>query len=102
MEFVFEKIEREIEEFREKMASYGIYATVLSKLEFINALKLILNSTYFIFNDIFYKQTFEILVDSILSPIVADIVFQNFWNLVLNLSFTRDFSITDTWIDCII
>ncbi|XP_018364761.1 PREDICTED: uncharacterized protein LOC108762315 [Trachymyrmex cornetzi] len=50
--------------------------TELPKSEFFKALKLVLSSSYFTFNDKFYKQTFGVPMGSPLSPIVADIVMQ--------------------------
>jgi len=51
--------------------------TAIPKEEFINAIKLILESTYFSFNKIIYKQIFGTPMGSPLSPIVADLVLQD-------------------------
>jgi len=45
--------------------------------EFISTIKFILSSTFFIFNDTLYKQTFGTPMGSFLSPIIADIVLQD-------------------------
>ncbi|XP_018361330.1 PREDICTED: uncharacterized protein LOC108760048, partial [Trachymyrmex cornetzi] len=52
-------------------------ATKIPKTEFINAIKFILNSTYFTFNGTIYKQTFGTPMGSPLSPIIADIVMED-------------------------
>jgi len=44
---------------------------ITSKSEILAALKFILNSTFFTFDDIFYKQTFGISMGSPLSPVIA-------------------------------
>ena len=51
--------------------------TNIPKEEFVVAVKFVLNSTFFIFNNKFYKQVFGILMGSPLSPIIADIVMQD-------------------------
>lgn len=50
----------------------------IRKNKFLIALNLILNSTYFTFNGLIYKQCFGSLTGSPLSPILADIVLQDF------------------------
>lgn len=45
--------------------------------EFIIALRFILDSTYFVFNSVIYKQTFGSPMESSLSPIIPDIVLQD-------------------------
>jgi len=45
--------------------------------EFINALKMILNSTYFRFNNQIYKQNFGAPIGSSLSSIIADLVLRD-------------------------
>jgi len=49
----------------------------IPKEEFLNALKLIIDSTYFSFNDKFYRQKFGTPMGSPLSPIIADVVLQD-------------------------
>jgi len=51
--------------------------TKIPKNEFLKALKLILESTYFKFNNIIYKQKFGTPMYSPLSPIIAEIVLQD-------------------------
>lgn len=51
--------------------------TSIPKKEFFETLELVFNSTYFSFNNKFYKQTFNVPMGSPLSPIVADIVVQD-------------------------
>jgi len=51
--------------------------TKIPKNEFLKALKLILESTYFRFNNIIYKQKFGTPMGSPLSPIIAEIVLQD-------------------------
>jgi len=48
--------------------------TRISKIEFIDAVRFVLNSTFFTFNNTIYKQIFETPIDSPLSPILADTV----------------------------
>jgi len=45
--------------------------------EFFNALKLIFDSTYFVFDGVIYKQNFRILMGSPLSPIISDLVMRD-------------------------
>jgi len=47
---------------------------LLPKIEFFFALEFILNFTFFLFNDKFYKQTFGTPMGSPLSPIIADLI----------------------------
>jgi len=51
----------------------------IPKSEFLNAIKIILDSTFFKFNNKIYKQNFgtSILLGYPLSPIIADIVMQD-------------------------
>lgn len=60
--------------------------------EFLTGLKLILNSTFFVFNNSFYKQTFGISMGSSLSPLIADIVMQDLeCNTIAKLLFQLPF-----------
>jgi len=59
--------------------------TKISKSEFLKALKLILESTYFQFNNIIYKQKFGTPMGSPLSPIIAEIVLQDLERKALKL-----------------
>lgn len=62
--------------------------TSLPKKEFFIALRIIFNSTFFLFNDKFYKQTFGAPMGSPLSPILADVVMQDLEQSSINsLSF---------------
>lgn len=64
----------------------------ISKLAFITAVKLILNSTYFTFNGVIYQQTFGTPMGSPLSPVIADIVLQDLESRALeSLAFTPPF-----------
>jgi len=64
----------------------------ISQPEFITAVKFILNSTYFTFNDSIYQQTYGTPMGSPLSPIIADIVLQDLEDKALaNLKFTPSF-----------
>jgi len=49
----------------------------ISREEFIIAIRFVLSSTYFVFNDICYQQTFGTPIGSPLSPIIADITLQD-------------------------
>jgi len=60
----------------------------IPKKEFLEAVRLILDSTFFIFDNQCYKQNFGTPMDSPLSPVIADIVMQNLENSVLR---TTDF-----------
>jgi len=51
--------------------------TKITKKEFIIAVKFILNSTFFTFDEVTYRQIFGIPMDSLLSPILADMVMQD-------------------------
>jgi len=51
--------------------------TIIPKQEFINAIKIILDSTFFSFNNKIYKQKFGTPMGSPLSPVIADIVMQD-------------------------
>jgi len=51
--------------------------TNIPRGEFINAVKIILDSTFFSFNNMIYKQKFGIPMGSPLSPIIADMVMEN-------------------------
>ncbi|XP_072748549.1 uncharacterized protein [Anoplolepis gracilipes] len=53
--------------------------------EFLTAINLVLNSTYFVFNNKFYQQTFGTPMGSPLSPIIADIVLQDIEEKALTL-----------------
>jgi len=53
--------------------------------EFLIGIRLILNSTYFKFNNKIYKQSFGIPMGSSLSPLVADLVIQDIETEVLGL-----------------
>lgn len=67
----------------------------ISQHEFLLAIQLILNSTFFTFDDIIqYQQTFGTPMGSPLSPIIADIVLQDFemWALE-RIKFTPSFYI---------
>jgi len=56
----------------------------IPKIEFLNATKFILQSTFFNFNNKFYKQTFGAPMGSPLSPIVADLALQKLENNILD------------------
>jgi len=49
----------------------------INKEEFLKAVRLVLDSTYFIFNNKIYRQKFETPMGSPLSPIIADLVMQD-------------------------
>jgi len=55
--------------------AYISKGTKIPKTEFINAIKIILDSTYFRFNNMIYKQKFDTPMGSPLSPVI-DIVMQ--------------------------
>lgn len=64
----------------------------ISKSEFIIAVRMILDSTFFIFNGVIYKQNFGTPMGSPLSPIIADIVLQDLEARALaSLRFTPPF-----------
>jgi len=58
--------------------------TKIIKNEFIAAIKMLLSSTYFIFNKKIYKQTFGTPMGSPLSPIISDLVMRDLEDNVLN------------------
>jgi len=51
--------------------------------EFILAIKFVLSSTYFTFNNTIYKQTYGTSMGSSLSPIMAEIVMQDLEDNIL-------------------
>ena len=51
--------------------------------EFKKGIDLIMNSTYFTFNDKFYKQIYGTAIGDSSSPIVCDIVFFDLENKIL-------------------
>lgn len=53
--------------------------------EFLIAIRLVLHSTYFLFNNTIYQQTYGTPMGSPLSPIIADIVMQELENRALSL-----------------
>jgi len=53
--------------------------------EFILALKMILKSTYFTFNNVIYRQNFGTPMGSPLSPIIADLVLRDIENRAINI-----------------
>jgi len=57
----------------------------LPKTEFLIAVRLILDFTYFVFDNIIYKQNFDMLMDSSLSSIIADLVMQRLGRTTLSL-----------------
>jgi len=57
---------------------------IIPKEEFFNAINLILYSTFFTFNNKFYKQTYGAPMGSPLSPIIADLFLQKLEMDVLN------------------
>lgn len=58
-------------------------------LEFLLAVKLLLNSTIFTFNGLIYQQIFKISLSSPLSPIVADIILQDLESRALETLIVR-------------
>jgi len=58
--------------------------TSIPKSEFILAAKFVLNSTFFQFNQLYYKQTFGAPMGSPLSPVVADLVMQRLERTVIS------------------
>jgi len=59
-------------------------STKIPKNELLTAVRFVLSSTYFTFNNIIYKQTYGTPMGSPLSPIIADIVMQDLETNVLN------------------
>ncbi|KYM98511.1 hypothetical protein ALC62_10773 [Cyphomyrmex costatus] len=57
----------------------------ISQIEFIKAITFILDSTYFTFDNIIYKQNFGTPMGSPLSPIVADLVMRRLERTALML-----------------
>jgi len=53
--------------------------------EFILALKMILESTYFTFNNVIYRQNFGTPMGSPLSPIIADLVLRDIESRAINI-----------------
>jgi len=63
--------------------------TIIPKNEFINAVRLVLESTYFSFNMVTYKQVFGTPMGSPFSPIIADLVLRDLETRAISkLSFT--------------
>jgi len=60
------------------------HSTKITKNEFLTAVRFVILSTYFTFNDIIYKQTYGTPMGSPLSPILADLVMQDLESNVLN------------------
>jgi len=58
--------------------------TLIPKTEFLLAIKFVLDSTYFLFNNNFYRQSFGAPMGSPLSPIVADLVLQKLESVILD------------------
>jgi len=53
-------------------------------LEFLNGINLVLNFTFFKFDNQYFKQIFGTPMGSPLFPIIADIVMQDFENEAIN------------------
>jgi len=68
----------------------------IPKEEFIKAVSFVLDSTYFVFNNIFYKQTFGTPMGSPLSLIIADLVMRDLEERALEREF-ECLSILDMW-----
>lgn len=64
--------------------NYITNETDLPKSEFVTAVKLVMRSTYFIFNGKIYLQLHGTPMNSPLSPIIADIVMQDIESRALN------------------
>lgn len=75
--------------------------TKLTQDEFLKAIKFILSSTYFTFNNIIYKQTFGTPMGSPLSPIIADLVMQDLEETVFK-SMNKKISLYFRYVDDII
>jgi len=58
-------------------------ATKIPMGKFLLAVKFVLSSTYFTFNNTIYKQTYDTPMGSPLSPIIAEIVMQDLEEYVL-------------------
>jgi len=58
--------------------------TKISKNEFLSAIKFVLTSTYFTFNNKIYKQTFGTPMGSPLSPVIADAVMRDLETVCLS------------------
>jgi len=67
----------------EKWSFIETHSTI-PKEEFFNAINLVLHSTFFVFNNKFYKQTYGAPMGSPLSPIIADLFLQKLETDVLN------------------
>jgi len=68
----------------EEKCSYIEAHTNLPQNEFSLAIKFVLESTYFLFNNRVYKQTFGAPMRSPLSPVVADLILQRLESSILN------------------
>ena len=58
--------------------------TKLSRKEFLDGLELILNSSYFSYNNKFYSQTFGVSMGEKTSPIISEIIMQHLENSVID------------------
>jgi len=58
--------------------------TKITKEEFLKAIKLILNSTYFSFNKIIYKQVCGTPMGSHLSSVISDIILQDLEQMAIS------------------
>jgi len=58
--------------------------TNLPESEFLYGVRFVLDSSFFVFNNTFYRQSFGTPMGSPLSPIIADIVMQDLENRALN------------------
>jgi len=75
--------------------------TKISKKEFIIPVQFILNSTFFIFDNVIYKQIFDTPIGSPLSPILVDIVMQDLEEKAIN-NLNIDFPIYYRYVDDIL